>query len=136
MVKIDSKKLDALVRNSGLNRSEFSQSIGHSSTFIGKCIKNGRMSSSDIQLIRQVYETDVEYKEPKEPVIVKAEQMALEDVKLSSHRSKAYIYGILNNMENTREYVYQTSAGLNETERNTFLGLIDKAMNDVEAVLA
>ncbi len=134
MIKIDSDKLVKLIRSCGLSKTEFSATLFHSDSFINKCIKRGTMSGSDVEMIKKIYDTDVEYRAP-EPQIVKAEQMELGDIKLSSHRSKAYIYGILNHMENTREYVYQTSAGLNENERNTFIQLIDKALNDVEGVL-
>lgn len=107
MTRIDVDKLKSLVKNSGLNKAEFSNSLFHSGSFINKCIKRGTMSMSDIELIRQIYETDVELRQPiSEPQIIKVKQMSLNDMNCHhNHRARAYYYGLLDRFESVYDYM-------------------------------
>lgn len=135
LIKIDTDKLRALIKNQGMNMTQFSSTIGHESSFLPKCLKRGSMQMHDIVLIKQMYETDIEYHPPKEPTIVKAEQMELQDIKLRSHRSKAYMYDILTHIENTRAYIYNTSAGLSKGEMQLTVQILDRVLDNVEDML-
>ena len=136
LIPIDTEKLRALIKNQGMNMSSFASTIGHESSFLPKCIKRGTMQMHDIVLIRQMYETDIEYHPPKEePQIVQGKQMALEDIKLVSHRSRAYIYGLLDKIEFTRYYIHTTNAGLSDSERTTVVKILDKVLDNVEGLI-
>ena len=134
LIKIDTDKLRALIKNQGMNMTQFSSTIGHESSFLPKCLKRGTMQMHDIVLIRQMYETDIEYHPPKEPTIVKAEQMEL-DIKLRSHRSKAYMYDILNHIEKTRTYIHDSYGGLSEGEMKLTVQMLDRVLDNVEDML-
>ncbi len=107
LVKIDTDKLRALIKNQGMNMTSFGSSIAHESSFIPKCLKRGSMQMHDILMIKQMYETDVELRQPiSEPQIVKVKQMSLDDMNSHhNHRARAYYYGLLDKFESVYDYM-------------------------------
>lgn len=137
LIPIDTEKLRALIKNQGMNMASFGASLAHESSFVGKCIKRGSMQMHDIVLIRQMYETDIEYHPPKEePKIIQGKQMSLDDMrKEPSHKTKAFYYHLLTEIWDVHFYLNHSDAGLDKTALRTVREGLLKMMDNVEQLL-
>ena len=137
LIPIDTEKLKALIKNQGMNMTQFSSTIGHESSFLPKCIKRGTMQMHDIVLIRQMYETDVEYHPPKEePKIVQGKQMSFDDMrKEPSHKTKAFYYHLLTEIWDIHYFLNHSTAGLDKDEVRTVRAVLLKMMDNIEQIL-
>lgn len=69
------EKIEEAIQKSGLKKTAFEMAIGHSSGYLHHCIKRKSIKTSDIALIKALYDVDIELKEPikKENSTIKEE---------------------------------------------------------------
>ena len=67
MVKVDIAKVNMIIKNNNLSRTDFCEGLGHSPSWYGHLKKDGVITVVDAIAIKSVYGVDVELKEENNP---------------------------------------------------------------------